>query len=130
MARKHAPDHQRYQPVDEAFIRSIPLAIGTMSPVSHEQSSERTVEGKPRVAVPAPKPVTQHATDDFDEMREEEEEKGPRPATVAPERLDKPLKFRFPRSERVDVMRIVSRLADQLQTSVERSHVGRVLVVL
>jgi hypothetical protein len=130
MARKHAQDHQRYQPVDEAFIRSVPLAVGTTRPISDEQASERTVEAKPPVAVRSPKSVTPPVADDFDETREEEEEKGPQSATVAPERLDKPLKFRLPRSERVDVMRIVSRLADQLQTSVEWSHVGRALVVL
>jgi hypothetical protein len=50
--------------------------------------------------------------------------------STQPERLDKPLKFRLPRSERFDVMRIVSRLSDQVQTSVEWSHVGRALVVL
>jgi hypothetical protein len=65
--------------------------------------------------------------EDLEESIEEQQESQGSPV---PERLDKPLKFRLPRSERTDVMRIVSRLGDQLQTSVEWSHVGRALVVL
>jgi hypothetical protein len=69
-------------------------------------------------------------TESLEELEEPVEDQQEPQVSITPERLDKPLKFRLPRSERLDVMRIVSRLSDQLQTSVEWSHVGRALVVL
>jgi hypothetical protein len=129
MARKHSPDHQRYQPVDEAFIRSVPFALG---------GSQAVPQGQQSVPVaPPPAPVSHPATlvrplptPRLDEPEEPVEDQQEPQASTTPERLDKPLKFRLPRSERTDVMRIVTRLSDQLQTSVEWSHVGRALVVL
>jgi hypothetical protein len=128
MARKHSPDHQRYQPVDEAFIRSVPFALGTTqpAPVKDETSSpplsQRSSAVPPPVKI-SPTPPVEDFNDSFDEQPETQ-------TTLVPERLEKPLKFRVPRSERNDVMRIVSRLGEQLQTSVEWSHVGRAVVVL
>jgi len=128
MARKHSPDHQRYQPVDEAFIRSVPFALGTTqpAPINHESPSppitQRSASVPPSVKI-LPAQKIEDFNDSFDEQQEIQ-------TTSVPERLEKPLKFRVPRSERNDVMRIVSRLGEQLQTSVEWSHVGRALVVL
>jgi hypothetical protein len=127
MARKHAPDHQRYQPVDEAFIRSVPLAIGPAKSTHEAQTRAPVGEVKP----PAPIKVTtppERGQEPQEDLHDDELDA--RPEVTTPERLDKPLKFRLPRSERLDVMRIVSRLGDQVQTSVEWSHVGRALVVL
>lgn len=131
MARKHSPDHQRYQPVDEAFMRSVPFALGVTQSGPAKQEQQPT-------PLPAPQPVTApHAPQRLRPTPPSEEEPGESveeqlepQVSSTPERLDKPLKFRLPRSERVDVMRIVNRLGDQLQTSVEWSHVGRALVVL
>jgi hypothetical protein len=130
MARKHSPDHQRYQPVDEAFIRSVPFALGTphAAPQNREQKPA-PAPGPPVPVSPFPTPARELLTraEDPDEPIEDQQESQTSPV---PERLDKPLKFRLARSERIDVMRIVSRLGDQLQTSVEWSHIGRALVVL
>jgi hypothetical protein len=80
------------------------------------------------MSVPVPaKVVPAQKMEDFEDILEETLEEQ---TTPTPERLEKPLKFRVPRSERNDVMRIVSRLGEQFQTSVEWSHVGRALVVL
>jgi len=127
MARKHASDHQRYQPVDEAFIRSVPLAIGPAKSIPPTQTHEPVVEMKSAAPVKVATPP-ERVEDQHEDLRDDELDV--RPEVPAPERLDKPLKFRLPRSERLDVMRIVSRLGDQVQTSVEWSHVGRALVVL
>jgi len=124
MARKHAPDHQRYQPVNEAFIRSVPFALGT--PQNAQQNKEEQL-----VAVPPPRAQTRALPlPRLDDREESLDEQPDERTSSVPEPLDKPLKFRLARSERTDVMRIVSRLGDQLQTSVEWSHVGRALVVL
>lgn len=128
MARKHAPDHQRYQPVDEAFIRSVPFALGTTQTASINQEGVplSTAQRSATVSTPV-KVVPAQKLEDFDDAFDEQQETQ---VSITPERLEKPLKFRVPRSERNDVMRIVSRLGEQLQTSVEWSHVGRALVVL
>jgi hypothetical protein len=125
MARKNPPDHQRYQPVDEAFIRSVPFALRTPSAPPLEQEQTPTPRGRTLAdSLPSPRSLpTVEELEDTNDLLE------PHTSTT-PERLDKPLKFRLPRSERVDVMRIVNRLGEQLQTSVEWSHVGRALVVL
>jgi hypothetical protein len=131
MARKHSPDHQRYQPVDEAFIRSVPFALSTPQTVPPDQEQPPAPVTPPPNSVPhPPAPVRVPSTARVEELEEPLEEQQEPQASLVPERLDKPLKFRLPRSERTDVMRIVSRLGDQLQTSVEWSHVGRALVVL
>jgi hypothetical protein len=128
MARKHSPDHQRYQPVDEAFIRSVPFALGTPQPEPQGKERLPHLAGQRSSSVPLPvKILPAQKVEEFEETLEEPQEAQ---ASAAPERLEKPLKFRVPRSERNDVMRIVSRLGEQLQTSVEWSHVGRALVVL
>jgi hypothetical protein len=128
MARKHSPGHQRYQPVDEAFIRSVPFAVGAAPPPVQNETLQKTgAETKPPLA-PAPKSYTRPARDDANDVHDDDV--GQRSAVTAPERLDKPLKFRLPRSERGDVMRIVNRLGEQVETSVEWSHVGRAMVVL
>ncbi len=128
MARKHSPDHQRYQPVDEAFIRSVPFALGTTqsAPISLEGIPPSTAQRSATASTPV-KVVSAQKLEDFDDAFDEQQETQ---VSLTPERLEKPLKFRVPRSERNDVMRIVSRLGEQLQTSVEWSHVGRALVVL
>lgn len=128
MARKHSPDHQRYQPVDEAFIRSVPFALNTTtpSPSNHENPSP-SVTPRSAAVTPPVKILHTPTMEDFNDSFYEQQESQ---TTLVPERLEKPLKFRVPRSERNDVMRIVSRLGEQLQTSVEWSHVGRALVVL
>lgn len=128
MARKHSPDHQRYQPVDEAFIRSVPFALGTTQPTSVNDENSSPPLSQRSSAVPPPVKILPAAkVEDFNDSFDEQPETQ---TTLVPERLEKPLKFRVPRSERNDVMRIVSRLGEQLQTSVEWSHVGRALVVL
>jgi hypothetical protein len=131
MARKHSPDHQRYQPVDEAFIRSVPFALGTSQTVPQNLKEQPAPVAPPQSPVSRPPaPVRALSTPRMEDLEESIEEQQESQASPVPERLDKPLKFRLPRSERTDVMRIVSRLGDQLQTSVEWSHVGRALVVL
>ena len=131
MARKHTPDHQRYQPVNEAFIRSVPFAVG--APRTAEQNQEESPAPAPQPPSSAAQPHAPARALSTPRMEEREEFDEGLPdgqTSSMPERLDKPLKFRLPRSERTDVMRIVSRLGEQLQTSVEWSHVGRALVVL
>ena len=131
MARKHSPDHQRYQPVDEAFIRSVPFAVGPVSqPVQDQKSRATDIEIKPPVQSPPKVSTPPDSSDDIDNNDELAEEPELRGISKTPERLDKPLKFRLPRSERSDVMRVVSRLGEQVEASVEWSHVGRALVVL
>jgi hypothetical protein len=128
MARKHSPDHQRYQPVDEAFIRSVPFALGTtQSTPSNDESPSPPVSQRSSAVSPPVKILPAQRLEDFNDSLEEPQETQ---TTFVPERLEKPLKFRVPRSERNDIMRIVSRLGEQVQTSVEWSHVGRALVVL
>jgi len=131
MARKHSPDHQRYQPVDEAFIRSVPFAVGTGGqPVPDQNSRATDIESKPPVQSPSKVSTPPDSRDEFHKNDELADEPEPRSLSKTPERLDKPLKFRLPRSERSDVMRVVSRIGEQVETSVEWSHVGRALVVL
>jgi hypothetical protein len=131
MARKHSPDHQRYQPVDEAFMRSVPFALGVPRSAPEEREQPPVPSPTPQQApVSHPPPARLLPTPTSKELEEVLEDQQEPLVTTTPERLDKPLKFRLPRSERVDVMRIVNRLGDQLQTSVEWSHVGRALVVL
>jgi len=36
MARKHGPDHKRYQPVDEALMRSVPYALPAPIDIRHD----------------------------------------------------------------------------------------------
>lgn len=131
MARKHGPDHQRYQPVNEAFIRSVPFALGI--PQGAQQNKEEQPVAVPPPPRPAAPPHAQARALPLPRLEDREESLDEQPdaqTSSVPEPLDKPLKFRLARSERTDVMRIVSRLGDQLQTSVEWSHVGRALVVL
>ena len=130
MARKHSPDHQRYQPVDEAFIRSVPFALGGPQSATQEREQQPVPVTPPQPAPVSPPPVKLLPTPRLEEPEEPVEDQQEPQVSITPERLDKPLKFRLPRSERLDVMRIVSRLSDQVQTSVEWSHVGRALVVL
>ena len=131
MARKHSPDHQRYQPVDEAFMRSVPFALGVPQSATTEHKQQPVPLPTPQPAPISPSPTRLRPAPPSEEEPEESVEDQLEPqVSTTPERLDKPLKFRLPRSERVDVMRIVNRLADQLQTSVEWSHIGRALVVL
>lgn len=128
MARKHSADHQRYQPVDEAFIRSVPFAVGTVGQTNQDENLHITgIENKPPPFSPPKTPTLPESGDDIEVVADETEK---RSISKTPERLDKPLKFRLPRSERSDVMRIVNRLGEQVETSVEWSHVGRALVVL
>jgi hypothetical protein len=128
MARKHSADHQRYQPVDEAFIRSVPFAIGPVGQPDQDENLHITgIENKPPSFSPPKTPTLPESDDDIEIVADETEK---RSISKTTERLDKPLKFRLPRSERSDVMRIVNRLGEQVETSVEWSHVGRALVVL
>src|SRR5215510_14617345 len=106
MARKHSPDHQRYQPVDEAFIRSVPFAVG--QPVSDQNSRATDIESKPPVQSPSKVSMPPVSREEFHKNDELADEPEPRSLSKTPERLDKPLKFRLPRSERSDVMRVVS----------------------
>jgi hypothetical protein len=130
MARKHSPDHQRYQPVDEAFIRSVPFALGGPQSATRERGQQPIPATTPQPVPVSHPPVKLLSTSTLEEPEEPVEDQQEPQISTQPERLDKPLKFRLPRSERFDVMRIVSRLSDQVQTSVEWSHVGRALVVL
>ena len=91
MARKHSPDHQRYQPVDEAFIRSVPFALGTTQPESQDKNplSNPAVQRSPSVPPPV-KILPVQKMEDFDDSFDEQQEVE---ATPVPERLEKPLKF-------------------------------------
>src|ERR1700747_167230 len=109
-------------------MRSVPFALGTTqpAPINHESPSPPITPRSSAVPLPVkilPAQKIEDFNDSFDEQQETQ-------AAPVPELLEKPLKFRVPRSERNDVMRLVSRLSEQLQTSVEWSHVGRALVVL
>lgn len=130
MARKHSPDHERYQPVDAAFMRSVPFAIGG----DHTASEESPPPSEPATEAEQSPPESLTATEAGD-ASEEQPDTPPVPASEpqappAPERLSKPLRFLLPRSERAEVMRVVSGIGEQLETSVEWSHVGRALVLL
>ncbi len=116
MARKHGPGHKRYEPVNEGLIRSAPFAIpGSRSNQSDEQNDE---------AVDATKPLPSH---ERAEIPQAVHEGIPRSTPI---RITKALKFLLPQNERTDVLRLVNAIGEELQSSVEFSHIARAFVYL
>jgi hypothetical protein len=139
MAKKHAPDHKPYSPVDVALMQSLPTIF---SPASSEEEPAPAAVLEPEAELPPPVPA----------IEEEEEENlppskvvrmplperesvlpptdQPRHEPVTSERLTKQLKFQVSQPERLEIMRVVHRFAGELETSLDWSHVARALTLI
>jgi hypothetical protein len=139
MAKKHAPDHTPYSPVDARLLQSLPTIF---SPASSEEEpapaavlepkatpspSLPEIEGEDEEDLPSSKMVKMPLPERAPALPPAEE---PRNAPSTLERLTKQLKFQVSQPERLEIMRVVHRFAGELETSLDWSHVARALTLI
>jgi hypothetical protein len=146
MAKKHAPDHKPYSPVDVALMQSLPTIF---SPATTEEEPATAPVQEPEADlpktlaedigdvdeeedVPSPKvvrmqlPEREAALPSVSQERLEQ----PRSEPATSERLTKQLKFQVSHPEWLEIMRVVHRFAGELETSLDWSHVARALTMI
>jgi hypothetical protein len=151
MAKKHAPDHKPYSPVDVALMQSLPTVFspGTAAeepatapvqeveaefpktlPEAIEDADEEEDVPPPKV-VRMPLPEREPTLPSVDQPRFEQQRlEQPKSEPATSERLTKQLKFQVSHPERLEIMRVVHRFAGELETSLDWSHVARALTMI
>jgi hypothetical protein len=112
MARKHAPGHEPYSPVDEKLMRSLPSVVSPS--VTEASIKDYAGEGYKFEQSDTAAPSQVEAK------------------LIAPthEPMDKQLKFQVSATERREIKRVVARLGAELETSIDWSHVARAMMVI
>ena len=141
MAKKHAPDHKPYSPVDVALMQSLPTIF---SPTSSGEEPAPTAVLEPEAELPPPVPEIEEAEEEEQSLPPSKVVKMPLPEReslllsadeprhepATSERLTKQLKFQVSQPERIEIMRVVHRFAAELETSLDWSHVARALTLI
>jgi hypothetical protein len=146
MAKKHAPDHKPYSPVDVALMQSLPTIFSpatteekpTTAPVQEPEAdlpktlAEDIGDVDEEEDAPSPKVVRMRLPEREATLPSPSQERleQPRSEPATSERLTKQLKFQVSHPERLEIMRVVHRFAGELETSLDWSHVARALTMI